>query len=193
MQSKATTVSAYLASLPAERKAAMEAVRKVILANLDKGFVEGMQYGMIGYYVPHAIFPAGYHCDPKQPLPFAGLASQKGHMSLYIMGIYGHAPLREWFQAAWAKTGKRLDMGKACIRFRKVEDLPLAVVGEAFRRMTLKGYVAAYTDQLASQRGAGPARKTSVAKNPGMKNAAAKKVAKKSAKKGASNKAGTAK
>jgi len=180
MQSKATTVPAYLASLPADRKAAIEAVRKVILANLDKGFEEGMQYGMIGYYVPHAIFPAGYHCDPKQPLPFAGLASQKGHMSLYIMGIYGHAPLREWFQAAWAKTGKRLDMGKACIRFKKIEEVPLEVVGDAFRRMTLKGYVSAYTEQLASQRGEGSAKRASEVKKSGTKKAASKKPAKKS-------------
>jgi hypothetical protein len=154
MQSKATTVAAYLASLPSDRRAAVEAVRRVVLDNIDRGFAEGMQYGMIGYYVPHAIFPPGYHCDPKQPLPFAGLASQKQHLSLYIMGIYGDAALREWFVNAWKATGKKLDMGKACIRFKKVEDVPLEVIGEAFRRISLKGYIAAYERNLAMGGGA---------------------------------------
>src|SRR5882757_8407340 len=105
MQSKATTVKAYLESLPEDRRAAIAGVRKVIMANLDKDYAEGMQYGMIGYAVPHSVFPAGYHCDPKQPLPFMGLASQKGHMSLYMMCLYGNAPERERFEKAWAKTG----------------------------------------------------------------------------------------
>src|SRR5438445_13872985 len=112
MQSKATNVAQYLSGLPVERRAALEAVRKVLLANLDKDYEEGMQYGMIGYYVPHRVFPAGYDCDPRQPLPFAGLASQKNQMSLYVMCAYGEGPLAEWFREAWAKTGKKLDMGK---------------------------------------------------------------------------------
>src|ERR1700741_4251032 len=107
MQSKATTVKAYLAELPKDRRDAIEAVRKVILANLDKDYQEGMQYGMISYSVPHSIFPAGYHCDPKQPLPFAGLASQKNYMSLYMMCVYGDTPQSDWFRNAWAKTGKK--------------------------------------------------------------------------------------
>ena len=90
MQSKATSVDQYLAGLPADRRDAIEAVRAVILENLPKGYEEGMQYGMIGYYVPHRVYPAGYHCDPLQPLPFAALASQKNHMSLYLMCIYGN-------------------------------------------------------------------------------------------------------
>ena len=89
MQSKATTVKQYLAALPADRRSTIEAVRKVIVDNLDGDYEEGMQYGMIGYYVPHRIYPAGYHCDPKQPLPFASLASQKNYMSLYLMFLYG--------------------------------------------------------------------------------------------------------
>jgi Domain of unknown function (DU1801) len=141
MQSKATTVEQYLSGLPADRRAALEAVRKVLLANLDKDYEEGMQYGMIGYYVPHRVFPAGYHCDPRQPLPFAGLASQKNHMSLYLMCVYGQAPLAQWFREAWAKTGKKLDMGKACVRFKKVEDLALDVIGEAIRRVPVKRYL----------------------------------------------------
>ena len=109
MQSKATTVEEYLAELPEDRRAAIQAVRKVILKNLDKGYEEGMQYGMIGYYVPHKVYPAGYHCDPKQPLPFASLASQKNHMAVYLMGSQKH---QEWFRKDWAKTGKKLDVGK---------------------------------------------------------------------------------
>lgn len=193
MQSKATTVAAYLASLPADRRAAVEAVRKVILSNMDKGIEEGMQYGMIGYFVPHSVFPAGYHCDPKQPLPFAGLASQKGHMSLYIMGIYGDEALRGWFQTAWTKTGRRLDMGQACIRFKSIEDVALEVVGEAFRRISLKAYVSVYMERLASPRGGARANAKSGGKSAGRKKASAKKAARKPAKKAASNKARGAK
>src|SRR5579862_2483657 len=111
MQSKAATVPAYLASLPADRRAAVEAVRKVILKNLDKDYEEGMLYGMIGYYVPHRIFPAGYHCDPTKPLCFAALASQKNALSVYLMCIYGDEAHAKWFKEAWAKSGKKLDAG----------------------------------------------------------------------------------
>jgi len=141
MQSKATTVEDYLAELPDDRRMALEVVRQVIRANLDKDYEEGIQYGMIGYYVPHHIHPAGYHCDPKQPLGFAGLASQKNYMSLYMMCVYGNNPLTTWFQTEWKKTGKKLDMGKACIRFKKVEDLALDVIGEAIRRMPATKYI----------------------------------------------------
>jgi hypothetical protein len=103
MQSKATTVEQYLAELPADRRAAIQAVRQVILKNLDKDYREGMGYGMIGYCVPHTVFPAGYHCDPKQPLPFAGLASQKNYMSVYLMGLYNNSPGRSRF----ARRGRR--------------------------------------------------------------------------------------
>ena len=135
MQSSAKTVKDYLASLPADRRPAIEAVRQAIRDNLDPMYQEGMQYGMIGYYVPHAVYPAGYHCDPKQPLPFVCLASQKNYMSLYMGCVYGDHELARWFRAAWAKTGKKLDMGVSCIRFKKLDDLPLEVVGEAIARM----------------------------------------------------------
>lgn len=160
MQSKATTVTAYIASLPEDRRRAVGAVRKVIRANLDSGYEEGMQYGMIGYYVPHKLFPAGYHCDPKQPLPFAALASQKNYLSLYLMGVYcGCAEGPDacetadarWFREAWAKTGKKLDMGKACIRFRKVEDLALDVIGEAISRVPAEVYVRKYQAVLGAR------------------------------------------
>lgn len=141
MQSQATTVDEYLAALPADRRAAISAVRKVIRASLDKRFEEGMQYGMIGYYVPHRIYPAGYHCDPKQPLPFAALASQKNYMPLYLMCVYGDTDLRKRFEAAWAKTGKKLDMGKSCVRFKKLEDLALDAIADAIRRVTAVEYI----------------------------------------------------
>lgn len=141
MQSKATTVEQYLAELPDERQQAIQAVRKIILKNLDKDYEEGMQYGMIAYYVPHRVYPAGYHCDPNQPLTFAALASQKNYMSLYLMTIYGSSDKLKWFEQSWAKTGKKLDMGKSCIRFKKVEDLALAVIGEAIKRVAAKKYI----------------------------------------------------
>lgn len=134
MQSKAKTVAEYLSSLPDDRRCALEAVRKVILDNLDSDYEEGMSYGMIGYYVPHRVYPAGYHCDPKQGLPFAGLASQKNYMSFYMMGL-SDTSLGQWFRSVWAKSGCKLEMGKGCIRFRKLEDLPLDVIGEAIRRV----------------------------------------------------------
>lgn len=148
MQSKATTVEKYLAELPADRRTALEVVRKVILKNLDKDYEEGMSYGMIGYSVPHRVFPQGYHCDPKQPLPFAGLASQKNYMSVYLMCCYGESPLKVWFEQAWAKTGKKLDRGKSCIRFKKVDDLALDVIGEVIRRVPAKKYIENYVAVL---------------------------------------------
>jgi hypothetical protein len=153
MQSKAATVEQYLAALPSDRRAAIQAVRTVILKNLDVSYEEGMQYGMIGYYVPHSVYPAGYHCDPKQPLPFAALASQKNYMSLYLMCLYVGAEQFNWFQEAWAKTGKKLDMGKSCIRFKRLEDLPLDVIGKLIKRVSAKKHIAQYE---AATKGQGP-------------------------------------
>jgi uncharacterized protein YdhG (YjbR/CyaY superfamily) len=144
MQSKAATVAKYVAELPADRRTAIETVRKTILKNLDKGFEEGMSYGMIGYYVPHSLYPAGYHCDPKQPLPFAGLASQKNYMSVYLMSVYAEGNEENWLRDQFKKAGKKLDMGKCCIRFKKLEDLPLEVIGEAIRRVPVKECIAQY-------------------------------------------------
>src|SRR5258705_4895958 len=152
MQSKAATVEQYLAQIPADRRPTIEAVRKVILANLDrKNIEEGMQYGMIGYYVPHRVLPAGYHCDPEQGLPFAAIASQKNHISIYMMGLYCGAgdceeetELMRWFRDAWKKRGKKLDIGKSCIRFKKLDEIPLDVIGEAIRRVPAKTYIANY-------------------------------------------------
>ncbi len=151
MQSKAATVAEYLESLPEDRRASIEEVRQVILKNLDKDYEEGMTYGMIGYYVPHRVYPGGYHCDPKQPLPFAALASQKGYMSLYLMCVYGDEDASESFQTAWAKTGKKLDMGKSCIRFKKSADLALDVIGRSIKAMPAKKYIAKVEAQLATR------------------------------------------
>lgn len=163
MQSKATTVAQYLASLPADRRAAISAVRDVIRANLDSDYEEGMQYGMIGYCVPHSVYPAGYHCDPKQPLPFATLASQKNHMSFSVMSVYLDPAEERWFKAAWHKSGKKLDMGKACVRFKRIEDVPLDVVGQAFARTSAAQFIERYEAILAG-RSKGPAATKSAAK-----------------------------
>lgn len=176
MQSKASTVKDFLAQLPVDRRDALEAVRKVILKNLDKDFEEGMQYGMIGYYIPHSVFPAGYHCDPRQPLPYAGLASQKGHLSLYLMCVYMNSELHEPFVAAWKKTGKKLDMGKACIRFKKADDLALDVIGATFKRVTAKKYIAVYEKNLESM-GRKPKPASGSKAQPASGHAAAKKNA----------------
>lgn len=175
MQSKAATVKDYLASLPADRRAAIAAVRKVVNDNLDKDFAEGMNYGMIGWFVPHSIYPGGYHCNPEQPLPFAGLASQKNSMSLYLMSIYGDASRRDEFLADWKKSGKKLDMGKSCIRFKKLDDLPLDVIGRAIKRVSAKGYIAAY-DAMRPDRDKLNARADKVeSKSPSKAAAAVKK------------------
>lgn len=201
MQSKATTVSQYLKELPEDRRAAISAVRDVILKNLDKDYAEGMSYGMIGYYVPHSVYPPGYHCNPTMPLPFAGLASQKNHMSLYLMSVYcncedgeptGSEPAdahSRWFQDAWLATGRKLDMGKCCIRFKRLEQVALDVVGEAIRRVPAKKFIEHYESAIltmnknaAAKRGKGapPAAKAKpTAKKDATKKAASKKTGKK--------------
>ena len=162
MQSKASSVPEYLDSLPDYRRQIIQAVREVILANLDSGYSEAMQYGMIGYAVPHSVFPAGYHCDPAQPLPFAALASQKNHLSLYLMGLYvGCSDDKEteevlWFRQACADAGKKkLDMGKSCVRFKKLDDLALDVIGKAIRRMPASLYIERYLAGLTPSDAAG--------------------------------------
>lgn len=174
MQSRAATVDAYLAELPDERRELIATVRQLILSNLDSSFEEGMQYGMIGYYVPHALYPAGYHCDPKQPLPFACLASQKNYCSLYMMALYtGMSPISQWFLDAWKKTGKKLDMGKSCLRFRKLDDLALNVLGEAFQRISAIKYIELYESTLQAP------RKKPAPKKKGLKKTVKKSAAKK--------------
>jgi len=154
MQSNALTVEQYLKELPPDRREAIAAVREVILRNLDGDYEEGMQYGMIGYFVPHRIYPAGYHCDPKQPLPYMGLASQKNHMAIYLMCVYADPKEEKQFRDEWAKSGRKLDMGKSCIRFRKLDDLALNVIGDTIRRTPASVHIRIYESSLASSSGA---------------------------------------
>ncbi len=159
MQSSATTVDAYLAALPEERRATIEAVRKAILENLDDDYVETMAYGMIGYSIPHSVYPAGYHCNPKMPLPFAAIASQKNYVSVYLMGMYVGCIGDEengdvqWFRDAWAASGKKkLDMGKACVRFKHLDDAALDVIGESVKRIPAQRYIERYEAVLATSK-----------------------------------------
>jgi hypothetical protein len=165
MQSKAATVSAYLDSLPPDRRAEIEKVRAVVNRNLDRGgYEEGMSYGMICWVVPHRVYPAGYHCKPEQALPFTALASQKNYCSVYVPLIVPtdvkqqtpDSELHRWFLDAWRKSGKKLDMGKCCIRFRRADDLALDVLGELIRRRPAKAYVADYVAARDQQAKKGP-------------------------------------
>lgn len=144
MQSRAATVAGYLAELPEDRRNALEAVRQVVLANKPAEVEEGMQYGHIGYYVPHSVYPPGYHCDPKQPLPYIGVASQKNHMAVYLFCMYVDEEAVRVFQDAYAKSGKKLDMGASCVRFKKLADLDLDAVAAALRAMPLDRFLARY-------------------------------------------------
>jgi hypothetical protein len=139
MKSKASTIDEYLAELPEERRTAIQAVRKVIRKNLPRGYQEVLQYGMIGYVVPLQKFPAGYLNRQSEPLPYICLASQKNYMSIYMMSVYG--PAEAEFRKQYTATGKRLDMGKCCVRFRKLEDLPLDVIGNAVARYPVDKWI----------------------------------------------------
>jgi uncharacterized protein YdhG (YjbR/CyaY superfamily) len=153
MQSKANTVDAYIAELPEERQKAIEKLRKVIKKNLPKGFTEAMGYGMMGWSVPHSIYPAGYHCNPKDPLPFMGLASQKNSINLYHMGVYADPKLLKWFTDAHAKVSpKKLDMGKSCIRYKKPEDIPYDLIGELASKITVTEWINLYETNFKNSR-----------------------------------------
>lgn len=141
VHSDAKTVSEYLRELPAERRQAIETVRATILDNLPEGYEESMQFGMIGYSVPLSRYPKTYN---NAPLSYAALASQKNHMSVYLMGCYGDEKLAKWFEKEFRKTGKRLDMGKSCVRFKKLDDIPLVLIGEAVAQMEVEEFIALY-------------------------------------------------
>ncbi|MCX6294966.1 MAG: DUF1801 domain-containing protein [Bacteroidetes bacterium] len=142
MKTTASSPDEYVSQLPAERKDAILKLRKEILENLPKGFEERMSYGMIGYVVPHSLYPKGYHCDPKLPLPFANIANQKNFIAIYHMGIYADPKLLNWFITEYPKhTDAKLDMGKSCIRFKKPEQIPFKLFGELIRKMTVKEWI----------------------------------------------------
>jgi len=145
MQSTAKTPDQYIAELPDERKDAISELRKVILKNIPVGFKEEMSYGMIGYIVPHSIYPKGYHSTPKLPLPFINLASQKNYIALYHMGISADKELLRWFIEEYPKHSKsKLDMGKGCIRFKKPEHIPYKLVGELVSKITVDEWIKLY-------------------------------------------------
>lgn len=145
--SNAKTVDEYLAELPGDRREAIAAVRGAILANLPEGYEEGMQYGMIGYVIPLSRYPETYN---GQPLGFAAVASQKNYISVYLMNVYADPELERWFIEEYRKTGKKLDMGKSCVRFKKLEDLPVDLIGEAVSKTSVDEYIRRYE---ASRRG----------------------------------------
>jgi len=151
MPTDAKTVAEYIRSLPEDRRGAISAVRETILSHLPEGYVETMQGGMIGYVVPHSRYPAGYHCDPRQPLQYAALAAQKSHMALYLMTVYGDPDTAQWFRTAYEAAGKKLDMGKSCVRFKKLDDLPLDVIGQLIARTPAKAYIARVEKMMQSR------------------------------------------
>ncbi len=145
MQSTATSIEAYLQEIPEDRKDAFTKLRETILENIPKGFVEQMSYGMIGYVVPHSIYPGGYHCEPKLPLPFVNIASQKNFIALYHMGIYAKPELLKWFVSEYPKHSKqKLDMGKSCIRFKKMDQIPFDLIAELVQKMSIDEWITCY-------------------------------------------------
>jgi uncharacterized protein YdhG (YjbR/CyaY superfamily) len=139
------TVSEYLDNIPEDRREAFNQLREAILTNLPEGFEECINYGMIGYVVPHSIYPNGYHCDPKLPLPFMNIASQKNFIAFYHMGIYGNADLMNWFVDDFPKYSKaKLDMGKSCVRFKKMNEIPFELISELVLRMSVVDWVNQY-------------------------------------------------
>lgn len=145
MKIEATSPENHIEQLPEDRQAPMQHLRQVILDHLPTGFQETMSYNMIGYVVPHNIFPAGYHCAPQLPLPFLNIASQKNFIALYHMGLYASPPLLEWFVAEYPRhSARKLDMGKSCIRFKKMEDIPFGLIGELVGKMSVSEWVGIY-------------------------------------------------
>ena len=151
MRIESTSVNDYLEKIPEERKEFVNKLRSTILANLPEGFHEELNYGMPGYVVPHSLYPAGYHCDPKLPLPFMSFASQKNFVAFYHMGIYANPDLLKWFVEEYPKHSKlKLDMGKSCIRFKKVEQIPFDLIGELVKKMSVDNWIELYEKAFRS-------------------------------------------
>lgn len=149
MTSKAESIAEYLDALPPERKAPVSKLHKIIKKNLPDGFKEGISYGMIGYFVPHSLYPQGYHCNPEQPLPFMSIASQKNFIALYHMGIYADKKLLDWFTNEYSKTVKsKLDMGKSCIRFKKPDEIPYELIGKLSEKITPMEWIKTYEKNI---------------------------------------------
>ena len=149
MFSAAATAEQYLNELPADRKEPVRLLRDTVLKNLPKGFKETIGHGMLNYVVPHSLYPAGYHCNPQQPLPFAAIASQKNFIAFYHMGIYSQPDLLNWFVEEYPKHSKtRLDMGKSCIRFKKPDQIPYKLIGELSKKINVKDWINIYESIL---------------------------------------------
>jgi uncharacterized protein YdhG (YjbR/CyaY superfamily) len=149
MQYKATTAEDYISQVPEERKETLNKLRQVINDNLPEGFEEGIQYGMIGYYVPHSVYPDGYHCDPKTPLPFMSFASQKNSVNLYHSGIYAKKELHDWWVKEYPKhSSRKLDMGKSCVRFKKLDDIPFELIAELAQKMSCQEWIDLYESNI---------------------------------------------
>ena len=146
MKSDATTIAEYLDEAPEERQEPLRKLWEVVSENIPDGFAEALSYGMPGFVVPHSIFPDGYHCDPKLPLPFLSVANQKNFVALYHMGVYADMELHDWFVEEYPKHAKRkLDMGKSCIRFKKMDDIPYDLIGELVSKMSVDEWIDIYT------------------------------------------------
>lgn len=176
---KPTTVAQYLKALPPERRAALSAVRKAINANLPDGYKEGIQYGMIGWFVPHSVYEKGYHCDPNQPVPFVSLASQKNHMAVYLFCLYCDKKAMAEFQERWKAETGRLDMGASCVRFKNMDQVSLGAIGDAVASMPVEAFIAAYEGAWVKPKGGKKAGAKKVAKKAGNKKVAKKSVSKK--------------
>lgn len=149
MRIEASSPEDYISKLPEDRKEVISKLRSVVLENLPKGFSEEMSYGMIGYVVPHSLYPDGYHCDPKLPLPFMSMASQKNFVAFYHMGLYAKPELHDWFVNEYPNHAKyKLDMGKSCIRFKRMDDVPYQLIGELVKRMSQEEWVDIYETNL---------------------------------------------
>lgn len=149
MTIKASTPEEYLANVEDAKRPIISELRNAVKSNIPEGFSETICYGMIGYVVPHSIFPAGYHCDPKLPLPFVSIAAQKNFIALYHMGIYADQELMDWFVAEFPKHSKnKLDMGKSCIRFKKLNDIPFGLIVELMQKVTVEDWIDTYTTTI---------------------------------------------
>lgn len=149
MKADGNTVEEILANVPDDRKQPFNKLHEVIVKNLPKGFVAAISYGGLGYVVPHTIYPDGYHCKPSEPLPFAGIASQKHSINFYHMGIYSDPKLMKWFVTEYPKHSKQKpDMGKSCIRFKKFDDIPYKLIGELMKKMSVKDWILLYKTKL---------------------------------------------
>lgn len=145
MKIEAKSPDDYISKLPEDRQEVISKLRNVVLDNLPEGFSEEMSYGMIGYVVPHSIYPDGYHCDPKLPLPFMSMASQKNFVAFYHMGIYADEKLLNWFVKEYPKHSKyKLDMGKSCIRFKRMDDIPYKLIGELVSKVSVNDWISKY-------------------------------------------------